>query len=337
MHKINTSTATSDNGFTDGDFATGVSPTQLDADWFNAVQGELTNLVEGWNGTIGEADKEGGNYVLSQTSNNQILKIIHEKLSDLRTELQTQITANVDNLQEEMITSQINLQNQITANTDNLRDYAEEMTTSRTNLQNQITTNANNLQNYKTGLVGTIIYAATRGNVPGYLKLDGTKYEVADYPELARWAFDNSRKRVDSNYLNNPRGYFEYFIFSNSNFDSNTHFRMPNFRGLFLRVLDEGGGLDPDHPRTLMTLQDDRIRNITGHVKHIAETFAHYVTTQYSSGALYKAHNQNQSAATPARTDSSQAGSLYFNASRVVPTGADNRPKNVSVCAYIKY
>lgn len=49
MKKISslTSTATSDGLFTNGSVATGVSPTILDAGWFNTVQNELVNIVQG--------------------------------------------------------------------------------------------------------------------------------------------------------------------------------------------------------------------------------------------------------------------------------------------------
>lgn len=49
MQKISsiTATATPDGLFTNGSVATGVSPTILDAAWFNTVQNELANLVQG--------------------------------------------------------------------------------------------------------------------------------------------------------------------------------------------------------------------------------------------------------------------------------------------------
>ena len=48
MQKISniTSTATSDGLFTNGSVASGVSPTILDAGWFNTVQNELVNIVQ---------------------------------------------------------------------------------------------------------------------------------------------------------------------------------------------------------------------------------------------------------------------------------------------------
>lgn len=53
MDRIDTATKAVDlhgagkHGFKDGDLALGISPTDLDADWFNAVQEEIANVIEG--------------------------------------------------------------------------------------------------------------------------------------------------------------------------------------------------------------------------------------------------------------------------------------------------
>lgn len=131
--------------------------------------------------------------------------------------------------------------------------------------------------------------------------------------------------------------------------DGSTTFNIPDLRGMFLRGvvgenpdLDENGKpiLDPDvysrtfvHPggntgNNVGSYQGDAIRNITG-------TFTGLENAGQSpkTGAFY---NTN--------TKSNGAGSINwddyvcgFDASRVVPTGADNRPKNVYVNYIIKY
>ncbi len=296
MHKINTSTATSDNRFTDG-----VLRTQPNAAWFNAVQGELTNLVEGWNGTIGEPEQEEGNYVLSQTSNNQILKIINQKLSDLRTELQTQITANADNI-------------------------------------------ATNAATPTSGPIGTIVYAATTGNVPGYLKLDGTKHAVTDYPELANWAWNNSGKW----YVGNPSGNDirlnmdlssqttyapTYFLFNGTNLQNSTQFRVPNFRGMFLRVLDEGSGVDPDNTSQLMTYQGDTFKSHNHIVRY--PNNSNVITWNFWD---VRAGGGNPRLNAFYRLNGGHNRSFTLPVPTINHSGdSETRPKNVSVCAYIKY
>lgn len=47
MHRIDTSTATPDNRFTEGDPAIPVPATVVSADWLNAVQEELAAVITG--------------------------------------------------------------------------------------------------------------------------------------------------------------------------------------------------------------------------------------------------------------------------------------------------
>ena len=62
MQRINTSTAAADlhgegkNGFTDGDPATGLAATELEAAWFNAQQEEVANVIELSGGTLDAED-----------------------------------------------------------------------------------------------------------------------------------------------------------------------------------------------------------------------------------------------------------------------------------------
>ncbi len=91
--------------------------------------------------------------------------------------------------------------------------------------------------------VGTVIaYAAAVDNEQrteflraGWLVCDGESYPVQSYPELA--------KQLGKIYGG----------------DGKERFKVPDFRGIFLRGLDAGRGLDPK--RTLGTLEDDQNKN----------------------------------------------------------------------------
>lgn len=56
MHKIDTNTATANGEFTDGDSSAALEATDLNAAWFNTVQRELINLVQGTNQTLSAVD-----------------------------------------------------------------------------------------------------------------------------------------------------------------------------------------------------------------------------------------------------------------------------------------
>lgn len=110
-----------------------------------------------------------------------------------------------------------------------------------------------------------------------------------------------------------------------------TTFNVPDGRAEFDRGLDDGRGIDVG--RALGTAQGDTIRNITGF------TGIHFRAANVgSSGALFTAPYSN----TPPKagvvgTDAGDSPSLNFDASLVVPTSAENRPRNVAYLPIIKY
>lgn len=127
------------------------------------------------------------------------------------------------------------------------------------------------------------------------------------------------------------------------NGDGSTTFNLPDLRGMFLRGVSGDSGNDPDaSSRTMLTnnggntgnnvgsYQGDAIRNITGKVNGSMKdnwcdgAFYHIEPREPHYGSDYSGRAD----------DHSRAG---FDASRVVPVGGDNRPKNVYVTYIIKY
>ncbi len=106
---------------------------------------------------------------------------------------------------------------------------------------------------------------------------------------------------------------------------------IPDMRGNFARGWDNGRGYDSG--RTFRSYQSDAIRNITGGMYYIAETWG--AGPGYASGAFAKVTGY-RGGKTPDKTDSSNTGAATFDASRVVPTAADNRPKNIALMYIIK-
>jgi len=106
--------------------------------------------------------------------------------------------------------------------------------------------------------------------------------------------------------------------------DGATTFNLPDLRGRFPRGLDDGRGVDPG--RSLGSDQGDAIRNIWGE-------FAAVQTGTWTSGAFTTAAGgQNGS-----DTGGEWRNFIRFDASRQVPTAAENRPTNVALLACIKY
>lgn len=92
-------------------------------------------------------------------------------------------------------------------------------------------------------------------------------------------------------------------------------------RGEFLRVWDDGRGVDSG--RALLSAQGDAIRNITGRVDNAVTT----APTVYQGALQY----QGSSYVTMAEGSKVvSAMNISFDASRVVSTASENRPRNIA-------
>lgn len=149
--------------------------------------------------------------------------------------------------------------------------------------------------------VGTIEYFAMATPPAGYLKADGAAVGRDTYQEL--------------------------FAAIGTQFgqgDGGTTFNLPDLRGEFIRGWDNGRNADAD--RIFGSAQEDAIRNITG---TISAGFADASTA--NEGAFCNAVQTGAygyGSSTHFKSD--------FDASRVVPTAAENRPRNIALLACIK-
>jgi phage-related tail fiber protein len=106
--------------------------------------------------------------------------------------------------------------------------------------------------------------------------------------------------------------------------DGSTTFALPDMRGEFPRGWDDGRGVDSG--RAFGSAQGDAIRDITG-------TFVTWVGTgwggAFSSGGTL--------AGTRPAGASNTAQRHNFDASAVVPTASENRPRSIALLACIKF
>ncbi|MGG2143450.1 phage tail protein [Symbiopectobacterium sp. RP] len=131
------------------------------------------------------------------------------------------------------------------------------------------------------------------GEVPpsGWLKCNGQTFDRAQYPVLA------------SRY---PTGY------------------LPDLRGEFIRGVDAGRGVDGG--RALLSAQGDAIRNITGKFANNGLAWAEGTSSSVGGGAFTRLGGR-----IPSNNDFGSVGCQYtFDASNVVPTAAENRPRNIA-------
>lgn len=166
---------------------------------------------------------------------------------------------------------------------------------------------------------GAVIYAHTV--LDGFIKADGALINRSDYAELFAYATENSLILPEADWAEGMQGMF-------AEGDGSATFRVPDLRGQFLRGLDDDAGMDTG--RVLGSTQGDAIRNITGTVG---------VCFDSSSGSgIVKGAFQSRKAidGTP-YGDSYGAYVSSLDASLVVPTANENRPKNIALIAQIKY
>jgi hypothetical protein len=117
--------------------------------------------------------------------------------------------------------------------------------------------------------------------------------------------------------------------------------RLPDMRGMFARGWDSAGGTarNCDPGRALGSQQGFALQNITGSIQGISETFG-LTSSPFAptpGNALYRSAVGPSCGFTPAASDSSDAGTMCFNASLSACTAAETRPVNVAVLPCIKY
>ncbi|VVS91075.1 phage tail-collar fiber domain-containing protein [Desulfoluna spongiiphila] len=112
---------------------------------------------------------------------------------------------------------------------------------------------------------------------------------------------------------------------------------LPDSRGEFVRGWDNGRGVDSG--RDVGTPQGDAIRNIKGTWDTNADTSegVSYAHNSRFTGALYKSsENASKLYGPESGKNNLHLDGIGFDASRVVPTAEENRPRNVAflVCIY---
>ena len=136
--------------------------------------------------------------------------------------------------------------------------------------------------------------------------------------------------------INPPAGYFEC---NGSTFDKSKFpklaaaypsGKLPDLRGVFIRGLDSGSGLDPN--RGILSYQDDAIRNIWGRFPAVTRCSN---PEPIEAEGVFSSESRWNPAVKTGNPDN--WGQVYsFNASRVVPVANENRPKNIAFMYIVK-
>ncbi|MGS3354992.1 tail fiber protein [Escherichia coli] len=161
------------------------------------------------------------------------------------------------------------------------------------------------------------------GEQPGTIKMWGTSNAPVGWLELNGQAFDKSKNPTLATLY--PSGV------------------VPDIRGQFVRAWDHGAGVDSESNRAILSSQSDAIRNITGSLFFglDGDISISSLPSNLQSGATYydtSVVNRDFGNTTTwiNNTEWNRWISQKLDASRQVPTAAENRPKNVVLMYIIK-
>ena len=101
-----------------------------------------------------------------------------------------------------------------------------------------------------------------------------------------------------------------------------------------MRGWDDGRGIDSG--RVLGSAQGDAIRNITGSIDTGSHNGQQLFDEATATGALAISRRQWKKWTGDSGDGGNNPAAFDFDASRVVPTAAENRPRNIALLACIK-
>ena len=154
-------------------------------------------------------------------------------------------------------------------------------------------------------LTGSCVLATSTTAPPGTL--------IADGSEVSRQAYSKLFAAIGTDYGEG---------------DGETTFALPDWRDEFPRF----SGAE----RAVGTKQSDAIRNITGAITSSGQSSGSTILMWGSAGMAYHAKG-NLGTSVSSNTTNVAADITNFDASRVVPTANENRPRNVAFLPCIVY
>ncbi|MGX1185009.1 phage-related tail fiber protein [Pseudomonas sp. F-14 TE3623] len=155
--------------------------------------------------------------------------------------------------------------------------------------------------------VGASVWFPVNKVPPGFLEIDGSVKSIAAYPDLAAFL------GTDFNKGDEGAG----------------NFRLPESRAEFLRGWDHGRGVDAG--RAIGSYQLDALQNITGTIGDMPRGIGG--TNAFGSGAFTSVVSSNGGSADGSAISYAD---FTFDASRVVRTSTETRPRNLAVMWCIK-
>lgn len=166
-----------------------------------------------------------------------------------------------------------------------------------------------------TGPPGEVVFVQGTTALSGTVKLNGSVLSRASFPRL--WSFAQSAANLvsEATWASNSMGAF-------STGDLVTNFRVPDARGEFIRMFDDGRGVDAG--RGINTNQADSLKSHTHTLNSGTAVVVGTTSTQFTGGPGFT---------TP--TGAVSIGTVTSDAS--TGTASETRPRNIVMTACIRY
>jgi microcystin-dependent protein len=184
--------------------------------------------------------------------------------------------------------------------------------------------------------IGSEVYTMLSTAPSGWLFEEGQEISRVTYANLWNWANSNGLVNTEANWQAG-----EYGLFSDGN--GSTTFRLPDMRGQFIRVQDNGAGIDPDSGAragadTVGSVQSFALENMTGSFSFVDNDNSQITAKVRGASGVYT--SSNISGTTNGSWSSSGINSndqIDFNASNVAQTSTETRPRNIYRKLMIRY
>ena len=290
MHRIDTPDATPDHRFTEGDPTIPLPATMVSADWLNAVQEELSGVIEGAGLTL---DK-----VRHDQLKAAITKMITDRAAPLATTEQAGLVERATDAE-----AQAGTDGERYVTPKQLKDAVG--TTDLTAMMRD--TFAGCIVEWECETIPNL----TDGKPLG-IELNGAIVSLTAWPRLLRkWCGAAKNPTAPAWYRCNASGVRDA---------AGDHIRLQDRRGEFARGWDHGRGVDTG--RVLGSAQGDAMRRISGNV------YTDRAQISGADGAFAGPSTSAPAAVNGASLDVGRGFS--FDSSRVVPTASENRPRNIA-------
>lgn len=172
---------------------------------------------------------------------------------------------------------------------------------------------------YASANLGEVSFTADRNAKSYQLKADGSIVSKTTYRALWEWAVSQGL-RISNNDWAAGTYYF-------GDVDGSS-FKLPDLKDQFLRVAGSG--------RKVGSNQGDAIRNITGQLGNGGgDPYGIYYADSQKGAFVNEGQSNKTALSSPAALTKDRAFMAKFDASRVVPTADENRPKNTALNAVI--